>query len=1058
MEKPRQLLRLLLILMKLSCQQLILIGLMASVCLAKPADAQDALNQKVTIHIQKQNVKSVLNELQAKTNIRFTYSSAIIPARQKVSIDANQQPLSRILDQLFEQTDIRYNLQGRQIILRKNENAAPASKSNIIHLDTPPPNADRNIKGSVKDNKGEGLPGVSILVKGTQRGTLTDVDGNFQLAVPENTNTLIFSYLGFEPKEVMITGESIIEVTLNPDIKALNEVVVTGFGTQKKANVTGAITTVRMDEVMGDRPINNTALALQGSIPGLQITPSSGQPGQSLGLQIRGFESINGGDPLVLVDNVPMNINDINPRDIESVTVLKDAAASAIYGGRAAFGVVLISTKQGKRNQPIRFDYSTNIAFTTPVSVAEKVSAMQFVKTLKDIGQTIYYTGQNLDTWQSYLQDYKANPGKYPTGTFIAPDGKEYFLREHDIIKDFMGNGFEQLHNLSFTGGAEKSSYRVSLGYSNEDGILNKNKDSFKKINVNALLNSQLTKNLESSINIFYNNQQRQTPYGMANIFRVASSYGNFNGSGDRILADGRTVPYYTPVNMLDREPAIQNFGDNLRLFGKLVFEPVKDLKINGEYTFSKTGNNTRQFSATNTYINAVLDEYKFNNRTSYYRYNANTDYHGLNVYGNYGKNVGAHRIDLTAGSNYEVSRFEDFWAQRLDVLSKDIPSLSTSDNANMTNDDSFNEYAIFGAFGRLAYNYKDKYLFEANGRYDGSSRFARANRYGFFPSFSAGWTISEESFMKPLENTINILKVRASWGEIGNQVLSDASGNTINYPYIPAMAGTQASWINYQTSLRPVTFSPPALVSGNFGWETVRSGNIGLDLGMFRGKLNAAFDLFRRETLNMLRQGVELPAVLGTTAPLQNVANLESKGWEFNLGWKDKFRDLSYSVNFNLSDNRAFITRIQNESGNLNDPYYVGHQIGEIWGYESKGYYTASDFKEGTLDNKLMITSLANHLQAGIPRVEGVFHNPGDIKYADLNGDGVINAGTSTIANPGDRRIIGNNNRRFQFGLNGNVAYKGFDLNIFAQGVGKRDLWVSNQLYWPGGGIRNGL
>ncbi|WP_084299428.1 TonB-dependent receptor [Dyadobacter tibetensis] len=1044
MEKLRQVLRLLRVVMKISLPQFLLIALFAGICLAKPVEAQTSLDQKISIHTGNVYLKQALNEIQKKANIRFTYSSAIIPARQKVTLDMDDKPLSEVLHHLFSPLHVNYSVKGNQIILRQKESVP----SKVEPLTVVRKMAERLVKGTVKDAQGEPLPGVSVKLMGSLLGTITDPEGAFQLLVPEKDGTLLFSFVGFEAKEIPFSNQSILEVVLQADIKALNEVVVIGYGTQKKGNVTGAVTTVKMDEIVGDRPTNNTAQALQGAIPGLQIAPSTGKPGDTAGLQIRGFESINGGNPLVLVDNVPMNINDINPRDIETVTVLKDAAASAIYGGRAAFGVVLITTKQGKRNQPIKFDYSTNIAVSSAVSLPEKVSALQFAQTLQDYGQTRYYTGQVLTDWVGYLNDYKVNPSKYPNGIAVDANNQEYPLREHDLVKDFMGKGFEQLHNLSFSGGSENSSYRVSMGYSNEDGIMVTDKDNFKKFNVNALLNTQLTRKLESSINVFYKNQQQQTPYGTQNIFRIASTYGNFNGQGYREMSDGRSIPYYTPYNLLQLEPAIKNFGDNLRLFGKLTYEPIANLKINGEYTFSKTGNNTREYNANNAYISAPIEVYQFNTRTRYFRSTANTDYHAVNLYGNYQKSFGPHILDFTAGTNYENSRYETFSAARLDVFSAQVPSLSTADNANMTNGDGFSEYAIMGAFGRVAYNYQDKYLFEANGRYDGSSRFAKTNRYGFFPSFSAGWVLSEESFMKPLQPIVSNLKIRASWGEIGNQVV----GN--DYPYIPGMNSTQASWINYDTNLRPITLSPPSLVSANFTWETVRSANLGLDVTLLKGKMNTSIDLFKRQTLNMLRQGVELPAVLGTSAPLQNVADLESKGWEWNVSWKERHGDFSYSVGFNLSDNKAFITKIQNESGNINDPYYNGYQIGQIWGYETDGFYTANDFNEGTLDDRLMIKTLANHLKDGLPRVEGVFHNPGDVRYVDLNGDGIINPGNNTLENPGDRKIIGNSNRRFQYGLNAHLAYKGFDLSLFAQGVGKRDLWISNSLFWPGAGF----
>ena len=1055
------------LLIRLGCVTILIAG--ATMCVSAQTVAarnRDAALRPVSLQQQalypvkpgtqdRVSLRQLLNDLENSYQVRFNFKASLVRDVQVPAI-----PVAEFKGQLTERLN--------QLLLPINLFCAPVSKTSFVltgrksapaTTDVPPttapdgpeaaarrgiPIADRTITGTVLSETGEGLPGVTVALKNTQRGTTTDASGNFQLVIPEGEATLTVSYIGYATQEVGLGNQTRLDLRLIPDNKSLDEVVVVGYGTQKRENLTGAVSTANMTEVLGNRPISSTSQALQGAIPGLQVTYGSGQPGTGTALNIRGFTSINSGSPLVLVNNVPVNIDDINPMDIETVTVLKDASASSIYGARAAFGVILITTKKGARNQPVRFDYSTNISSTRASTLPAKPTPLQFVNALKDFGTVTYWGGQDVQKWQTYLQDYQTNPGNYPNGIVTDNLGTKYPLQQTDLYGALFPGGFEQLHNFAFSGGSEKTNYRVSLGYANEDGIMVSKNDSYKRYNFNAYLNTALTSSLTASVNILYKNDRRTSPANQNSLYYNATTFGPYVKTGYDSTATGEYLPFDSANNYAALESPVNDFGDDLRLFGKLEFNPIKDFKVTAEYTFDKTNTNQTVYTASNRYISAVIFSVgTLNANTRYSRNNSQTNYHSLNVYANYDKHFGNNNFSLLVGTNQEISKQASFSVNRFDVISAQTPAISTSTGL-INGDDSFNEFGVAGYFGRLNYNYREKYLLEINGRIDGSSRFAPGHRFGFFPSASAGWNISEEGFMKALSGIVPLLKLRGSWGEVGNQVIV-SNGSQNYYPYVPGLVTGTAPWINPATGVRYAGLSAPALVSDGFTWETVRTANIGIDVGLLKNRLTASFDLFNRKTLNMLSVGSELPAVLGAPAPLQNVADLVSKGWETQVAWRDRIKGFQYSVGFNLSDNQAFITKFKNVAG-LISQYYVGQTINEIWGFQTQGYFTESDFEAGTLNADLQ----RGKLNSGIAPYQGVAQNPGDIRYVDLNGDGIINTGNNTLANPGDRSIIGNSTRRFQFGINGSASYRGFDFSFFASGVGKRNLWYNDQVAFP--------
>ncbi len=926
----------------------------------------------------------------------------------------------------------------------------------------------KSVKGKVTGEDGNPIPGASIVIDGTTVGTITDYDGNYQLSYDGENVTLEFSFIGFQKQNVLITDQKVVDIVLVEEVRGLDEVVVVGFGTSKRENITGSTSYVKMDQIVADRPVTNSAQALQGVSAGLEVVSNSGQPGaNNTSLNIRGFNSINGGSPLVLVNNVPMSLDDVNPRDIESVSVLKDAAASSIYGARAAFGVILITTKQADKNQPIKFEYSTTNSFKRPIELAEKLTTGKFVEALSQFGYNTYIEGnQNIDVWLDYLEQYESDPSqltyiqdpKSGEDYGIVKDGGVYYpLADTDIIGDFLdGTGFATIHNFTMSGGAEKISYRINGGYSYEDGVMVTDRDSYEKFTVNAFLSADLTKNLKSTTNVFYNSSVRSEPtawYGEALYLRA------YNPTGFFEMPNGDQLPFDTPGNRVRyTTPALQN-TDNIRFFEKLEWEPIKNWQIIGEYTFEKGFSKRKGINENTRFVSPY--KYVENNPDATTRYETTSlsrsyndhVYHGLNFYTKYKITLENHQIDVLAGMNREERINNGFWISKKTLLSTDLPSIRTA-VGDYDGSDSYGDWAVLGYFGRLNYNYKNKYFAEFNGRYDGSSRFPEGEQFVFLPSFSAGWNIAEESFLQSWD-MLSMLKVRASWGEVGNQQTGDL------YPAYPGYSAYEPRWINPDSDLRYTSLNPAGLVSGSFTWEKVRTTNVGLDISILKNRLSTSIDLYKRETLGMLSQVEQLPAVLGTGAPKKNIADLENRGWELEIKWNDRIGELRYGVNFNLSNSEGEITRFENEAGLINQ-YYVGRKIGEIWGYVTDGYYTADDFIEGTIDAHL--SGGQRILKDDVVYLEGEnTPYPGDIKYKDLNGDGIINNGNNTLyteydssgemiphTGPGDRKIIGNNQRKYQFGINGFMEYKGFDFSFILNGVGKRDLWLDGNLIFP--------
>ncbi|WP_316843830.1 TonB-dependent receptor [Pedobacter psychrodurus] len=904
--------------------------------------------------------------------------------------------------------------------------------------------ADVIIKGTVKDKTGV-LPGVSVYVKGAaKKQTITDKNGRFSIAVPEKA-TLVFSFVGYFTKEVQLGSDTDLNVLMEEEATTLNETVVVGYGTQRKVNLTGAVDQVTATQLK-NRPINNLGAGLQGLIPNLNITVPSGRPNGGASFNIRGTTSINGGSPLILVDNIPFTeaeLARINPADVESVSVLKDAASAAIYGGRASFGVVLITTKTAKNNA-LTVNANVYTALRTIGKMPELVTDPYTVMDLKNAAGIPLY-----NLYPESVRDYAKKRSADPSlpEVILSPGNTQnwaYYGTTNWVDEAYYNTAPTTSANVSIGRSTENINYLFSGEYYSQDGMLKYGNDVYNRYNLRSKVDVKLTKWLSFANNTMLTSSDYDQPVYMAsdgdffwNVNRqnpldvVKNPDGSWTSAGAGTL--GRMQQGGRSVNR------INEFQTSLSLNASLI----KDIwSIKGDATIRRTAGKTNSFDIPIEYKTGPNNPVQYAGSTTSYAQsrNDNTRYDVINIYTDAHKQMGNHYLQGLVGYNQEYRKDDWFSARRNNLISNTLPSVQLA-TGTMTTNESIDDWALRGLFYRVNYNFKNRYLVELNGRYDGSSRFPQNDRWGFFPSASAGWLVSEESFFKPLKNVFDVFKIRASYGSLGNQYVYDSAGNLLNYPYIPTMPSSQIGQLLGPT--RPTTVNAPGAVASSLTWEKVSTVNFGVDLGLFKNRLQVNFDKYTRYTKDMLVPGRTLPGVFGTAAPRFNAADLKTKGWELRLGWRDS-GDLAgspffYSAAFVISDNKAIITKYDNPTGILTD-YYEGKELGEIWGLQTEGFF----------QNAQELASHADQTAVGSTNQNYKFY-VGDVKFADINGDNKVNFGNNTLANHGDLQRVGNSSIRYPYSFDLSGGWKNFDIRVFLQGVAKRDWYppAANIYFW---------
>lgn len=886
---------------------------------------------------------------------------------------------------------------------------------------------EKEIRGTVTDESNEPLPGVNIVIQGTTIGQQTDFDGNYTIKANVG-DVLVYTFIGMVTQTHTVTdSDSTINIVLTEDANELEEVVVVGYGVQKKENLTGAISVIDSEQIE-NRPVVNMQQALQGAAPGLQLSVGNagGEVGANMNISIRGVGSLtNGsGSPLVIVDDIPLDdpseMNDLNPNDIESISVLKDAASSAIYGSRAAFGVIIIKSKSGEIMDGHKISYSNNFNFASPLNLPEMMNSVEFANYFNlaatNGGSGAVFSDEVLARIQQYFDDPVNTPvtvanddntrWQQYTGSNANTDWFDVMYKDQVV---------RQQHDIRFSGKQKGIKYYISGSIFDSPGIMNFGDDKYKRYTFNTKVSSKMNDHFTFNANVRISRSDIDRPsYNRGLYYHNIARRWPVNGvvMPNGSYSDGSEIPFL----LNGGRNLIEDLGANASL--NLIYEPIENLKFSANLLYRLENYESRSHNAKVGVIEPNGQERLVRRNNSYSSYASKSTYLSPNFTVSYKKSFNeVHNFEGLLGFQQEDTKYGSVQASKNDLITDNVPSIDTAvgeDNVG----GSQGSYATQGYFGRFTYNFKEKYLIEVAGRYDASSRFAEDSRWDVFPSFAVGYNIAKEDFWS-LEK-INLFKLRFSTGAIGNQVVP-------NYLYIGRMPIRTNLWWLDNTGSRPNYTLTPGIISPDITWETVKTDNFGLDINAFNNKLSTSFEYFIRTTDNMFGPAERLPGVLGTGVPQSNNATIRTKGFDFSVAWKDNIGEINYNLGFILSDGKTKVINYKNPN-NLLNTFREGQTLGEIWGFETIGLYQSQD----EIDNSPTQSTMWG----------GVW-KPGDVRYKDLNGDNQLDWGNSTTDDPGDRKIIGNSTPRYNYSINAGASYKGIDFSMFWQGVGKRDVWA---------------
>ena len=985
--------------------------------------AQASKAQRITISQSNASLEEIFKEIRKQSGYDFFYDIEDLKKAKRIDLLVQNQTVEEVLKRCFENQPFTYLLSNKTVIIKENAQPVVNRVSNSIQK--------LELKGKITDEKGGGLPGVSIKLKGSSTGTMSDTNGNYALSLPDGSGTLVFSFVGFTAQEIAIGNRTTINVVLKEENSALSEVVVVGYGTQKKVNLTGAVSNVSGTELTSRQAPNTTSL-LQGRMPGVQVTQNSGQPGaESASIQIRGMGTFSkaGNEPLVLIDGIEGNLNNVNPNQIESVSVLKDAASAAIYGSRAANGVILVTTKSGKAGR-LNIDYSYNYGSQRATSIYDRITnSVEFMELLnKAIDHTGTSANQRYSAAQieAYRQGAISNPAQYPS---------------YDWMDAIFRTAPMQQHYLSVNGGKEGTTYNFGAGYLNQDGILIAT--GYKRYDAQFNFKTDLNKKVTFGTNISFSKGKRNE----------TALNGNFDGNSteDQILSALAAHPTFTPKlpdgsgryaakayifeggnknpvataenggRFLNNHYALASAYLNVDILPGLKGEIKGAVKYNERetkvhvvgipgYMFLPESNGTYAY---NTQWNGTVGE---NNLTV--RDDKDVQY---TVFGtlNYTKKIAEnHNLSALLGVSQETFKYDRLQGFKRNAPSDNLLDPGIFEPGGQTVDGFSYEWALQSLFGRINYDYKEKYLLEANFRYDGSSRFPTGNKWGFFPSASAGWRISQEDFLKDV-SWVNNLKARVSWGQVGNQnVNRTLLGESMPYPY--------------QSVLNPYLYfiggslqqgvTQTDLINSNVKWETTTLTNLGLDFSLFGSSLFGSVDWYTKRTTNILRE-LQVPDFIGLAGPTVNSGEMKNTGLEFLLGYEGKVNDFRYKVQGNFETYKNKVVKFgarEINSGN-------GTITQEGLPYQSYLMYIF----DGIYQNQAEIDNGPTPI---------VKPKPGDMKYRDVSGPNGVPDGKITTD---DRAVVGGAFPKFNYGLTVNAEYKNFDLSFFFQGVQGRKIYV---------------
>ncbi|MEN6589275.1 MAG: TonB-dependent receptor [Proteiniphilum sp.] len=1030
--------------------------------------AENTYSQSKTVSVELKNVtlKEALQKIENNSDYLFLVmdnTERILST--KVNASFNSQSIDEILNLLLKDTGLSYSIVNRQITISRKP-LAEERKTEINTTNEVVQQTEKTITGRVVDEKGEAIIGANIVEVGSTNGTITDVDGRFTFRVANDASIQI-SYIGYLSQTINTTGRTDFNITLMEDMQSLEELVVVGYGIQTKANLTGAVSTVDVSKTLEARPYSDISKALQGAVPGLSIISSSGKLGSQPSISIRGLGTLSNdatSKPLIVVDGVPMeDLSLLNTQDIENISVLKDAASSSIYGTRAAFGVILITTKSARQTDRISVNYTTNLAWDTPTILPDYPDVPSQLKALIEAngraGLANELFGMYLDEMLPYAQKWKEehngkksgyremilgdrnalNDSSKPLGDFILDNnGVGMYFADWDVVNIMFRNWKpSQSHNLSVQGSSGKTSYYMSVGYNHDEGAMTFFPEEMDKWTAMMNLTTDVKDWLQVGARFNYSNKDFIGPATRRTTYQYMWRWGSFFGPYGTY--QGRDFRNDIAYRKQAGDWTDNNSFIRMGTFAKATL--AKGLTLNADYTYNI---NNYTYKAAyipvegwNSWGGAIENPISYTSSSSIEQQSDQEKSFAFNIYGNYEfALLNRHNFNLMVGANAESGNYFNHYSKRDDLLDYNLPEFDLATGAQYV-DGEHSHWATAGFFGRLNYDYQGKWLLELNGRYDGSSRFPANDRWAFFKSASAGYRISEEPFFDAIRESIGNLKLRTSYGEIGNQSV----GNNMYLSTLAKRTDANTHWLA-DDGTKVVAYDLPKLVSSTLKWERIQTLDFGIDMGLFNNELNFTFDWYQRNTKDMLAPGQTMPQVLGASAPYVNAGSLQTRGWELVVDWRHRFNELTLYANANIGDFVTDITKWDNETKLLNQNY-TGKRYGDIWGFETDRYFTDEDFNaDGTYK-----TGVAS--QTGLQQGTFVF-GPGDIKFKDIDGSGVIDGGAGTADDHGDLKVIGNTTPRYQYGFRLGGEWRGFDLDMFFQGVGKRAVWTQSAFVMP--------
>lgn len=979
-----------------------------SLMLSLSAFAANADAQQVSVTVSNAKVKTVLNSISDQTGLSLAYSAQVVDLNRKVSLNFVNTEVSEVLNAMFGNTAIGYEIKDGKIYLFRaaEKTTALASQQKKI------------ITGTVVDPNGEAVIGANVVVKGTTNGTITDMDGKFSLEVPEGAMLLV-SYIGYGDYETKVGNQSNLSITLKEDSQALDELVVVGYGTMKKKDLTGAVGAVKGDD-LASRRTTQLSTALQGATSGVLVTRDNSAPGATASIKIRGVTTIGETSPLVIIDGVPGDINQVNPEDVENMSILKDAASASIYGSRAAAGVIVITTKRAKEND-LSLNYNFEYGWEMPTKLPQYVGAQRF---LEMVNETRYNDNNSGGWYQTYSEDQVNNWLKYhetDPDAYPVEDWQDALL---------YSSAPRQTHSINIAGGSKVVKTKASFRYDQTDGLyINRDYERFMlRVNNDIQINKWMEAHLDVNFSRAKSEEPHRNPMELAlratpPIYAIRWTNGMW---GD--VKDGEN-----PLAMITDGGTKTTW--NNRIGGKAAIDitPIKGLKISGviapTYNFDKIKSFVKQVPYTyandpNT-VKGYMAAFSTTKLTEY-----RNDYYDVTTqfFANYNKTFGKHDLSVMVGYEDYYAFWENLNASRDQYELTGYPYLDIGPETYRDNSGNAEEYAYRSLFGRVTYNYDNRYLLQANFRRDGSSRFAPESRWANFPSFSAGWILSEEQFMKNLNwDWLSYLKLRGSWGTLGNERITDINNNDKQnyYPYQSALNFNSALLYKGGVVTSVSTAAQQYYAVRNISWETTETWDIGLDANFLNSRLYFAFDYYKKNTRDMLI-ALEIPKFIGYDNPFVNTGKMQTKGYDLEIGWRDHIGDFSYSVSANLSD---FVSKM----GDLGGTEFLGDQVkmegsefNEWYGYVSDGLFQTQE----EVDNS---PKLNNNVTVG------------DIKYVDISGpDGVPDG---KISSEYDRVLLGGSLPRYMYGMNLSASYKGFDISMMLQGVGKQNARINREM-----------